>query len=398
MKYSIKKSYALGLSTFLLLSMSACASNSPTVGVQVNVQENISQEGSNPDVSVTEEDNNIVIDVSLYRAMYEGLDEIAVSHSEGVVSGVESFAYSLTGIPIPEEHQKTIPLAIDEGITEIGTGAFLNNTYLSSVAFPSSLEKIGTNAFKGTVFKELLLDERLENLEVLEEYAFANSGLHSVQIHTPSLRFIDRLAFSSCENLIEFYATEGLTVIEERAFENCSNLQEVSLPNSVELIGSFAFQNAPNVGTNGFSFPESLTFLGNGVFKGTNLNGYITLPSKLSSIGAAVFDGCDGITGITFPATITSWGQNILQGLPNLEVAIFSEGLTSIDAYKIFSNCWSSLRYVEIPSTVTSIDYRLFDTVGYTEDSPLQIVCKSPHLTIDDFQDVIKNHVVFQIE
>ena len=64
---------------------------------------------------------------------------------------------------------------VPEGITEIGTGAFLNNTSVTKISLPDTVEKIGVNAFRSCgSLKEVALGSGLVEIG---DYAFTSAEI-----------------------------------------------------------------------------------------------------------------------------------------------------------------------------------------------------------------------------
>lgn len=89
-----------------------------------------------------------------------------------------------------------------------------------SVVIPSYIRRIGAQAFKGTTIKYL----RLNNVEVIEDSAFAYSGVSIIDCRG-LLRVIGAEAFHNCEELSFVRGLQSIQQIGDRAFANCKKLQ-----------------------------------------------------------------------------------------------------------------------------------------------------------------------------
>ena len=89
---------------------------------------------------------------------------------------------------------------IPDGVTEIGTSAFLNCTGLTSIEIPASVTLIGVSAFQ-------------------------NTGLTAITI-PESVTAIDEFTFANCANLATVTLPATMTKIEDDAFSNCSALKD----------------------------------------------------------------------------------------------------------------------------------------------------------------------------
>lgn len=110
---------------------------------------------------------------------------------------------------------------------------------MNSYTVPSTVEKIGKNAFLGN-----------ENL---------------VGVTFPeSLKEIGTRAFADCENLREINLPKQITLIGASAFENCTSLKEVKFPETVQVIGDRAFAGC--TGITALNLPKSVTTIGTEAF------------------------------------------------------------------------------------------------------------------------------------
>ena len=114
-------------------------------------------------------------------------------------------------------------IAVKDGTTCIGGGAFKDCSNLVSVEIPQSVTRICEHAFTRTGLKEITLPTSILSL-----------GLG---------------AFSNCSNLTSVTLSEGLERVTGEAFVNCTNLTTVTLPSTITLLSSNAFRNCNNLST-----------------------------------------------------------------------------------------------------------------------------------------------------
>ncbi len=115
-----------------------------------------------------------------------------------------------------------VNVAIPDGVTEIGAGAFQDCSSLKSVVIPESVTKIGEGAFSGC------------------------TSLESVVIPKGVSEF-GKGTFGCCESLESVVIGEGVTKIGELAFCYCSSLKSLSLPSTVTKIEKMAFEGCDAV-------------------------------------------------------------------------------------------------------------------------------------------------------
>lgn len=123
-------------------------------------------------------------------------------------------------------------IVIPENVKIIEKNAFVDSG-LKEVAIPTTVTKIGNNAFANTDFETLVL-ENLNDSLVFGDSVFSNcEKLKSVTIDICSL---GTRMFADCKNLENITFTEKVTTIPANAFLNCDSLQEVTIPKSVTSI------------------------------------------------------------------------------------------------------------------------------------------------------------------
>ena len=107
-----------------------------------------------------------------------------------------------------------VKAVVPEGVEEIGRQAYDRLSSLTEIELPSTLRRIGEQAFAGTNLREVELP--------------------------PALETIDTKAFSFCRSLTALDINENLRVIGAQAFEGCP-IREVYIPSGVESIGNDSF-------------------------------------------------------------------------------------------------------------------------------------------------------------
>ena len=282
-------------------------------------------------------------------------------------------------------------VSLPSSLTKIGAGTFNNCASLSNVTLPTSLTTIGDYAFASCTSLSIVIN--LPNLETLGKDAFCMYGstIGSL-IGIENLGKITTINNASGSNYGCFRGQKSLTYaklpdtltsIGSFSFYGCSALTSVNFPSSLTTIGGYAFAYAlDNVDC---SF-DNLTSLEVAAFYKSGLRSFSaplleTLPGVYN--GASVFSGCSKLKTINIPRVKLIQSRTFencaIEGQLNLNVTeigfaafkgnkitslVCSEGLETIwgsgDAWKgAFNNC-TSLTYVNLPSTVTSIGRQCF--------------------------------------
>lgn len=175
----------------------------------------------------------------------------AIEHSHICIENLSDF--QPTNFNVIEE------LVISEGIEEIGRikypftsfsdliGPFMGCSNLTNVHLPSTLKKIGNNAFFYTNIQKINLPYGLKEIGPL---AFYNINLTNITIPSTVKKIGEGTYNSDFEqgkiNKLFFTGKSNLTTIGEYAFAY-NNLIETFIPASVIEIGPNAFSNNPNL-------------------------------------------------------------------------------------------------------------------------------------------------------
>lgn len=149
--------------------------------------------------------------------------------SELTVSGtgeMENYGYtavfSVTSAPWKLHCSKIQNLIIDDGVTSVGSFAFLNCKNLKKVKFPDGLISINSHAFAGcNVLSDMTLPDSITN--------------------------IGENAFWACYLITKVTIPNGVTNISKGAFKECSFITKVTIPKSIKVIGTDAFVNCSNI-------------------------------------------------------------------------------------------------------------------------------------------------------
>lgn len=212
-------------------------------------------------------------------------------------------------------------VVIENGVTSIGSEAFLDCMSLTSVSIPNSVASIGYATFWGC------------------------SSLTSVSI-PDSVTSIGGYAFYGCYILTSISIPDSVTSIGDYAFDVCRSLTSVSIPNSVTSIGQGVFYmcsslTAINVDESNmvycsedgvlfnkgkstliayprgkgasYTIPDSVISIGGGAFELCSSLSSVTIPNSVTSIGNGAFAGCSNLTTVNYTGTQTDW-NNITKG------------------------------------------------------------------------------------
>ncbi len=282
----------------------------------------------------------------------------------------------------------TIDSVLPKNLRSIGNDCFYNiKVSDQKLILPDSLELMGYDVFKNVIVKEQSIP-----CNIYSAYVWSNSFDDSLEklIFTKGTNGIlssgsDYDDFDSYNNLKSITFSEGITEMGEYffsetdlsrftvtypstlkkigdyAFYKCKGLEEFTVPESVTTLGESVFKEAT---IKRIVLPENMQSIGEACFKETSIES-IVMPKTLNSLGKNAFGGCDSLTSISIPTGITSIDEGTFSGCSGLKTLVIPEGVTSIGDHA-FSGC-SGLKTLVIPEGVTSIgDYAFSGCVNLT--------------------------------
>ena len=293
-------------------------------------------------------------------------------------------------------------LVIPDGITEIADNLFANQTAITSVSLPKSLQTIGASAFSGctgiteVVFRDVSADAAFKRLGTsafsectkLETIHFPVgvqgttfgskafykcSGLKNITLPTnlsswdvsggantfyqctsletitlPSSLTISMVAahsvFYGCSSLKTIVNNATWNVIPNQMFNGCTALASFTIPTTVTEIGSSAFNNCP---ITSITIPASVTKIGGSAFKGTKLT-ELTIPAAVDNIGTTIYTGTT-LKTLTIqgnPTTIGSTSSGAFQGATSIQTVNLP--LLQVTGVQMFQDC-TGITSIDMP-------------------------------------------------
>ena len=234
--------------------------------------------------------------------------------------------------------------------------AFIGCTSLTSIEIPSSVTSIGSSFYGCTSLTSVTFGENSQLTAISGGFSGCTS-LTSIEIPN-TVTVIDESsltgdyyygAFEGCTSLtsVTFGENSQLTEIGYCAFKDCTSLTSIEIPNSVISIVRYVGSGWADCGA--FVNCTSLTSV---IFEEN---------SQLTTLGYYAFKDCTSLTSIEIPNSVTSIGYRVFENCTSLASVTFGENsqLTEIGG-SAFYNC-SSLASIEIPNSVIIIEEEAFD-------------------------------------
>ena len=210
---------------------------------------------------------------------------------ENRVKSIGDYAFDSLGSPINPKVCRIGTMTIADSVESIGSHAF-NNTYIESITIPENV-KVASSAFENckgisslTISKGVFIQER----------AFADISVRSVDMHASDMSMISKEAFSGCKDLESVILPAKLCNIYENAFYGCSSLKSITLPETMEHIKSGAFYGCSSLSTIIYSPTKTFESIGDSAFcLNTDSGRTLTCTVLLEDISyAGIFDDYRG--------------------------------------------------------------------------------------------------------
>ena len=234
-------------------------------------------------------------------------------------------------------------LTLPETLTYIGAYSFENCAFTGELHLPNSLEYIGEGAFldAGYFVGGLRIPDKIKTIRY---YTFR--GLYKKHFNGPlelnNVQVLEGFAFENCLFTGELVIPEGVTSIPSMCFRG-DDFSHIIFPSSLKEIGEEAFNSVFRL-NGALNFPESLVSIGRSAFCDSQINS-INFPSKLQIIDCGAFSRCSSLLNIVCNAVEPpSVMQGAFDGVAkdNFTVEVPAQSVTR---YKTESG-WSDFRRI----------------------------------------------------
>ena len=248
--------------------------------------------------------------------------------------------YTVSGIGTVKNTEITVP-AYYEGkpVKAVSDGAFKDQTHITAINLPDSVEMIGKDAFRGCT--ELTAFTVPRSLKTVGDGAFADCKIERVEIGS---------FFSWCG--IDFESLSSNPMYNGAILTmNGEPVTNAHFDNESATIKNYTFAGCKSLSV--IRLPSELTEIGDGAFYRCTELSSLTIPKKVTRIGSYAFYGCSGITSLTSDGGALTVGDNAFAECVSLKKAAFTEGLDAIGENAFLKN--SSLTSLSLPKSLKSI-------------------------------------------
>lgn len=257
-------------------------------------------------------------------------------------------------------HVVISPTIVHDGreytVTSVGLCAFRLCSGLRGIELPETIERIGERAFENAGLDSIRIPDSVTEIG---KGAFYDMPNLKKAVLSRSLREIEKYSFSSSEALESVTIPEGIEKIGNNAFENTRGLKEVVFPSTLREIGEWAFHSS---GLRALRLPDSLDSIGKGAFSTTYIFPLVEIPRNLGRLGVKAFGRFGNVTvhpdNPYFAAKDSILYDKAMRRLISCSAlrtdGRLPEGVTEIARCALY---YSSMPYVRIPDSVTSMDY-----------------------------------------
>ena len=221
---------------------------------------------------------------------------------------------------------------IPEFITRIAENAFANSD-ITDIYIPRSVKYISSRAF--TWCESLGAVELPEELELIDDLAFANCTALKEIVIPKSVKYIGESAFHACSSLEKLILTDGITSISRRAFDFCTSLADVAIPESVTILHDGAFAHCESLKSVRLS--SGLKKIANWAFAECTALTDFDLPEGLEEIGDVAFMNCRALKRVAMPESVRRLGRQCYVNCTGLILILLPEHLRDqVKPQKVF--------------------------------------------------------------
>ncbi len=271
-----------------------------------------------------------------------GADFVAVTNTSDFIITVKNNAATIEGYTGTSTNV-TLPLFyLGYKITEVGDGAFENNTRIKSVSTVYCIERIGNHAFASSSLTSVTLGE---SVKYIGKAAFSEcTSLSSVSLD--DVKNIGEFAFLGCSSLTRITLPTSLESIGLRAFSG-TGLKNITIPTKVRSIHRYAFLECSSLTSISVTSGNSNFSAENGVLYDSSKKtvyicpegktGTLTINSATETVGRGAFINCDLLVGVNL-SNVKTVNALAFYDCDRIEAVTVTDNVTTVNEYA-FSEC-----------------------------------------------------------
>ena len=259
-------------------------------------------------------------------------------------------------------------VAFPEGLEEIGENAFYKLDNLEKVSFPSTLKKIGRSAFEGCGLLKVVIPEAVTEIE-RDAFLQCNS-LQSAEFYAKHVYDGDGWhdgIMGNCSSLEKVTIGPKVEVIPQSMCSGCRQLIKVDFMNRDASAGKLQINEYAFAGCKmeEVVLPEGLDSIGENAFSQCKYLSSLNLPNSLTRIGFDAFYCCTKLKTLTIPQNIKKICDKSNNGLGNGGpfsgcTALESLIINSEESFEWTNQNLLALKEVTFGSNVKTINERAF--------------------------------------
>lgn len=251
-------------------------------------------------------------------------------------------------------------------VTGIGWNAFKNNTTITRITIPESIERIDDTSFKGctnltsiTLPQYSKLDYWSNPFRNMPGDVFENASITYYERDDGTLKItgaIGRVKEGETLVIPKYINGKKVVAVRRGVFQGCAGVKKVELADGFKTVGRGMFIDARELEE--VILPNSITSVNQEAFVGCSSLQTIVLPKQLKEIGWAAFYGCSSLRSIELPEGVSSIEGRTFEDCSSLKSITLPQGVKKIGKWA-FENC-SSLEEISLPSEITQVSRNSF--------------------------------------
>ena len=278
-------------------------------------------------------------------------NDFDMANGEGLYSPFSSAREQITEVTFGTEVQnipaqlfakmtKLSSINIPSSVIRIGDNAFYNNKALAAVAMEDGTGELDIQDY-AFYYCPALKNLTLGHATTIGDYAFGSCSNIEALALPDNLTYIGQSAFEDCDKIAKVVIPDKVTTIRRKAFYEIDSLRFVSVGESVRTIeggGSYnyafgAYGSVKEVEWNAVHCQD----VNSGIFS-TDKIAKFSFGDKVERIPANLCAGMSGIDSINLPVTLESIGEYAFSSCSSVKKIILGENMQHIE-YCAFNNC-----------------------------------------------------------